>query len=396
MVGHWFWGRCFLLCLVGCGGVLPGCGSVRSTPDVSEWVEQCSVRVRRGHVCGSGTVFASDRGRVLVLTNAHVVGDDVGATCKVELFARGVRSVPISGEVVAVAYDNRSALDLAVVSLRTVELGSYRPPAIPLADRLLPLPVRSRGCPGCDWPSEFCGHLLRVRSGTFSFLPEPQPGRSGSGVVQVINGEPRLVGVVTWAASGPDAKEGYGIAQSIDTIRSVLNGVAPRSTRGAEWVPVSCDDSAECVVFSQEVQPGFVGWSDVTTETSGPCGPGGCGPDGCGIFGDGAFSNVPPIESSLWSGFVDGWLRPLVPICCLVGVCVLVVILVRVLVRLDRSLGVRSDVGDRSRLRFDDHSEFDGASGRSESFSRDESAVGRDHADELDPPVRRARRKRGV
>jgi hypothetical protein len=236
-----------ILAVIGLGTFACGCNSwpargnsvFVSEDRVSQIVERAVVRITRGNVCGSGSVIGVSESSVIVLTNAHVVGTDRGGSCNVQFFRSGFASPLIEGRIVAASYSSATARDLALVSVRLADLQGYVPPVMPLAPQLLRGPVRSSGCPGCAWPSGWVGHVLRDRGDVVSFLPEPQPGRSGSPLFQVVNGRPFVVGVVTWSASGEDSGGRYGLAQTVRNVRAAFGGLGSSVPRAGDLRPVA-------------------------------------------------------------------------------------------------------------------------------------------------------------
>ena len=90
-------------------------------------------RVNTDGARGSGTVFAEDEDKYYVLTNGHVVGR--ASRGHLEFFQDGYKSAMIPFKTEYSAYEEGTALDLAVVSVKKKYFGHYPPRVIPLAPK---------------------------------------------------------------------------------------------------------------------------------------------------------------------------------------------------------------------------------------------------------------------
>lgn len=193
------------------------------------------VRVLAGNSLGSGTViYRSENGDAYVLTNYHVAGRR-GSRVGVEFWDNGVLVPRIPGIVVQSSKDS-SYIDVAIIRIAAADLAGLDPPYIPLAAQGskvgIDAVIQSRGCPGGSWPCQFVGHAKQTDKYRVEFWPRPGGGRSGSSVLVQDHNE--VAGLLTWSADKPsqeshdsdgsDYRSGFGIAQQIDMIWSVIRG----------------------------------------------------------------------------------------------------------------------------------------------------------------------------
>lgn len=189
-------------------------------------------RVMVGNGCGSGSVCGRHpMGGYIVLTNAHVVGTQIGRTVTVQHPLTG----PLQGTVIAAGYSNRTVTDWAFVRIITeVEL-----PITKLYTKSTQLgEAFTTGSPRCVWP------LKTVKVDIFSVKPETPlvlwrpptiSGQSGSSVVQ---GQAATV-LLTWLWDGNGA--GQQTASIYKTIRSgeMAGALRPDGLREVPLSPVT-------------------------------------------------------------------------------------------------------------------------------------------------------------
>ena len=134
---------------------------------------------------GSGCVFEISRGRVYVLTAAHVVGASETAQC--EFWRHGHRSRSIPGWVITRVENDHC--DAAVVALEESSFRGILPKVIPVAPRNHIVPpgatLTSVGCANGAWSTGWKGHALGYRGADLHFRPTPADGRSGSAIAGV-------------------------------------------------------------------------------------------------------------------------------------------------------------------------------------------------------------------
>jgi hypothetical protein len=173
---------------------------------------------------GTGTVFQITQSTVRVLTAGHVCPTQ-GMTVQATFYHRGYDSTPLSGKVVWVSYGGGPPRDCAVVEFDANLFGGIFPQVIPIASESVKLPdgatVISTGCPGGTWPNAFKGHVLRQDAAVVALTPQPQPGRSGSGLLDETG--TYIVGIICWAAESK--KEGYAV--SLTELYRAFRGESP-------------------------------------------------------------------------------------------------------------------------------------------------------------------------
>ena len=110
-------------------------------------------RVNTNEARGSGTVFQEDEVNYYVLTNGHVIGR--AKRGHLEFFQDGYKSAMIPFKTEYVAYEEGTALDLAIVSVKKKYFGRYPPRVIPLAPKGTKIGandlVMAGGCPSAQW-----------------------------------------------------------------------------------------------------------------------------------------------------------------------------------------------------------------------------------------------------
>ena len=185
-------------------------------------IGEASCRVRVSSSAGSGTSIAEDENSIYVLTNAHVVGSNKGATC--EFFRYGRKTSRIPGEVVWKSYSDRTVNDFAIIRLPKAAFGDYPPRIVPFApiDHQIHKNdyIASAGCPAARWLQLWEGHALSsATSNRVLFTPPPLGGQSGSGIYTVIDGDTYLCAVLTWKVEG-----NKGGAIHIGNFLKVYNG----------------------------------------------------------------------------------------------------------------------------------------------------------------------------
>lgn len=188
------------------------------------------VRVMVGNSQGSGTVFYLDTDdNAYVLTNYHVAGKK-GSRAGIEFWTADGKLLNATPGIVV---ESRPDPDVAVVKLNADVLPGT-PNYIPLAAAGTAVAksttLFSRGSPGGTWQSLFIGQCFESDRLRMSFYPRPGGGRSGSSMQR----DGKIVGLLTWSSGKPSYEEhgtdgrgyrsGYGIAQQIDQVWSVVRG----------------------------------------------------------------------------------------------------------------------------------------------------------------------------
>lgn len=164
-----------------------------------------------GNACGSGMIVGHMNGGSLVLTNAHVVGTQIGRKVRVEIESLGMRR--FTGEVIRAAYSNNVHADWAIVfiagfqDIAPVYLSKSPPDA---GEKLW-----TKGFPRCE---PFNGQLVTqfkvLNNGVLLWLPNSIGGQSGSSVVDV--DEQVVVCLLTWSMK--EGSRWYGGGQMTSEI----------------------------------------------------------------------------------------------------------------------------------------------------------------------------------
>ena len=192
-------------------------------------------RVNTSGARGSGTVFSEDDENYYIMTNGHVVGRSRKG--HLEFFQDGYKSAMIPFKTEYSAYEEGTALDLAIVSVKKKYFGRFPPRVIPLAPKGTNIKandlVMAGGCPSAQWACAWKGRIIRNHGATISFNAAPIGGQSGSGVLVLVKDDKgelhtRLgvllawrVGDGAWTDDGPDD---YGAGLSLKQIYSIMEG----------------------------------------------------------------------------------------------------------------------------------------------------------------------------
>ena len=218
-----------------------------------------------GSPAGTAVVVGNDGQTLVLATCGHVVrkgkqGDGpIHQTMAVECWRDGFRSTAQPARVTAAGLPGD--LDAGLLGVSVAVFGGSPPPQVPLAPTGFQLQpgqtIISVGCAMGSWPTVFRGHVVQMSAeeqaevplGSFAFTPGPAPGRSGSGVFALYQGQPVLVGILY----GQSKVLPRGYATSIDTIRQKWGVVAKTSI-----VPVQCENG-QCPGVIPKVYQGIFG-----------------------------------------------------------------------------------------------------------------------------------------
>lgn len=168
---------------------------------------EATCRVDAGNAFGSGSCIDQKNGKIIVLTNAHVVGNSTNV--KLEFFKNGLKTLPLSGKVIWRSIVPQSEIDFALIEVDERLFGKYPPRIAKLAPANVEAVgnyIASAGCPGARWPSGFEGFIIGKDPGRILFYPPPLGGQSGSGLYIIVKTEKGydtyLAGVITWRIGG--------------------------------------------------------------------------------------------------------------------------------------------------------------------------------------------------
>ncbi|MDO5567117.1 MAG: serine protease [Planctomycetia bacterium] len=201
----WWWVLLgFLLGLVvsihSCACVQAACEPVRNMEDIH--AASCRIFALdhngRGAI-GTGTICGLIDGKYYVLTNWHVV--ESHKTVVLQFFGEG-RIVECRGNVVATWHNETQPYDFAIITIDQRQLTKYDPPFVPLAQRgTRPTTggvILSSGCSEGRWSLAWKGSIESYYGQTAQFYPAPKGGQSGSAIVEKINGQYYITGILTW------------------------------------------------------------------------------------------------------------------------------------------------------------------------------------------------------
>lgn len=188
-----------LVCLLGSACILAmGCLFGQEVQNLRMNSDDGVVRLRVGSVCGSGSCAGFDSEGTLVVTNAHVVGTQVGRVVDVDVFEKGMpRST--SGRIIWAAYSGQRLIDVAIVRVPELRSLRYRPMMrVPSVGTT----YETAGHGRCDRRAlikPFRNVLRRPGSPLILGDPDAVGGQSGSAIY---SGDEGAVGVLTWSWGG--------------------------------------------------------------------------------------------------------------------------------------------------------------------------------------------------
>jgi thiol-disulfide isomerase/thioredoxin len=208
-------------------------------------------RVYSGNSGGSGTCFRVDDQYVYLLTCRHVAGGN--KTAQIEFWRDGHLTKRYPARLL-----KTFKVDAAVLVVDRSLFGDAdsenRPPrAIPVATEG-PQPgdtIISVGCPGLGWQTLFEGHVVGAAkmgnyngaAESFTFVPPPKGGRSGSGIFK----DGKIVGIL-WGSDNKSGKGsgGKGYAVKCEDLKGLDDLVAPPDKPGGLFFTASwcrfCDE----------------------------------------------------------------------------------------------------------------------------------------------------------
>lgn len=152
------------------------------------------LRVRVGNTCGSGAIVRIDRGlqRMWVLTNAHVVGTQIGRAVTLGHIDDDGLEIITTGRIIAAGYRSQLAVDWAIVEAPLAEWANIARPIAPASAEHRKL--TTVGCPRCELPSFRRLRLVSSAGPVARATPTAVGGQSGSGIFS----DGFVVGLITW------------------------------------------------------------------------------------------------------------------------------------------------------------------------------------------------------
>jgi hypothetical protein len=192
----------------------------------STQAQEASCRVYSGVGYGSGTVFFEDSSKYYILTNGHVTNR--GRNYTVEFYRRGFKSSKYSATLVKQVFNKD--LDVAVLSVNKTDFKFIIPRIIPIAEKESKYNgyIFGSGCPAARWMQMWESVIIVDEGSRILFTMPPEGGQSGSGILGNVNGNTRIIGIVTWRI-GNSIDNTIGGGVSLATLHRVLNENATSS-----------------------------------------------------------------------------------------------------------------------------------------------------------------------
>lgn len=147
--------------------------------------------------CGSGTICGADANGAYVLTNAHVVGTQVGRVATIDCVTNAGAS-RVSGRIVMAGYSDRTMVDFAILHCEGLTSKRYMPL---LKTEPSDAPYATTGSPRCVWPqvTKQFNDPRNYGQGLITGSPDAIGGQSGSAIY---NSKGQQIALLTWSISG--------------------------------------------------------------------------------------------------------------------------------------------------------------------------------------------------
>lgn len=225
--------------------------------------------------CGSGTICGADARGGYVMTNAHVVGTQIGRVVSIDLVANG-QTRRVSGRTVMAGYSNSRMVDFAIVFVEGLSSQRYMPM---LKTEPEAQPYRTTGSPRCVWPlvTKNFDQPRSFGDGLLTGLPNAIGGQSGSAIY---NSDGQQIALLTWSIGGRCAGQKTSKLWQVATQRDVtLADPRPQGLQEVQEGPTrpQTDEGifGESTVFAEpeecsECEDGEAGAQDLTGLRSRP------------------------------------------------------------------------------------------------------------------------------
>lgn len=147
---------------------------------------------------GSGTFISKIGNKYQILTCGHVVHKAL--LISIELFQDGKRSIQIPAKIKTLSFaEALSVDDLAVLEVNEKDLKGYVPDLIGFSNEVSNGDkVYGFGFPGGRWVQKWEGYIHSVNNECVFTTMIPTPGQSGSAILKLVNGKPKIVGMILW------------------------------------------------------------------------------------------------------------------------------------------------------------------------------------------------------
>lgn len=213
--------------------------------------ERSGVRVRVGGTAGSAVLVKSAGSVHWFLTNAHVVGTQIGRTVTLDFVSDSGDEVSASGQVVAAGFVRGQSIDWAVV-----RVSAPLPVAVdvhPLVDPVNAAGWLTVGSPRAERPSVRRLGRAELRGAVYYASPAAIGGQSGSGA----GGPAGTHGLITWT----DGRR--TLMQSVSALRRTMSaeyfGRAEPERPCAAGFELPADAVPVCDGDPQPCESGFFG-----------------------------------------------------------------------------------------------------------------------------------------
>ena len=167
--------------------------------------------------CGSGTICGADQRGAYVVTNAHVVGTQIGRVATVDcVTSAGTRRV--TGRIVMSGYSDRTMVDFAILFCEGLTCQRYMPM---LKTEPEAAPYGTTGSPRCVWPQQTkpFNDPRNYGQGLITGTPNAIGGQSGSAIY---NSRGQQIALLTWSIGGRCAGQKTSKLWQIATQRNVM------------------------------------------------------------------------------------------------------------------------------------------------------------------------------
>lgn len=213
-----------------------------------------SCRINAGNSRGTGTFFLACGSTAYIVTCQHVVGSTVDVST--DFWGNSVKQ-NIKGRVLWRYLDNSMPVDVAIIGVDAETLKrEVDPPYVPLAGSDARPTVNgfivSSGAPDGRFTQAWKGKVVEYyQDATAIFSPPPVPGQSGSGIMEYIDGDLYITGILTWliGEKGRDDSKGGAIPVS-NIYRAAKKGKRAPTAIDSNTSPIppnatECRDVAE-------------------------------------------------------------------------------------------------------------------------------------------------------
>lgn len=207
-----------------------------------------SCRITAGNSRGTGTFVGVDDGNAYILTCDHVVKGNKNVLID---FWTNSQKQTVSGVVVWESFDTDLPGDFAFIAVNAENLkNEINPPFVALGGSDAKPSINgfivSSGAPDGRFPQAWKGKVVEYyRDATALFSPPPVPGQSGSGILEHIDGELYLTGVLTWLIGTKGADDSKGGAIPVKNIYIAMNR-GRRAPTALERISPIPPDASEC------------------------------------------------------------------------------------------------------------------------------------------------------